>query len=105
MVVDFATGEMLFAKAANERVAQASLTKLITALVAIELMHLNTRMSVSASDLVGEASMGLTEGETLTLNALLHGMLMTSGNDAADVVARESAAPANDSSWQSEQRC
>ncbi len=104
IVVDAATGAVLFDKSSDDRVPPASLTKLITAAVAVEMEPLDTRMTVQPSDLVGEASMGLRVGETLTLDTLLHGMLMVSGNDAASVVARESGQLTFDSPWQGQQR-
>lgn len=104
IVVDAASGAILFARDADTRVAPASLTKLITAAVAIEMAPLDTAMTVREADLIGEASMGLRVGEILSLDALLHGMLMASGNDAASVVARESAALPDDAGWQATQR-
>lgn len=104
IVVDVTSGEVLYTKAADAPAPIASLTKLITASVALESLPLDTRMTVTEADIIGEASMALQPGETLTLNALLHGMLMVSGNDAALVVARETGAVAEDSAWQAVQR-
>lgn len=104
IVVDAGTGEILFARNADDRVPPASLTKLMTAFVAAEILPLDTRMVVSDADIIGEASMGVVPGESLSFDALLHGMLMASGNDAAQVVARETM-PVNDAdAWQSVQR-
>lgn len=88
IVVDASTGEVLFNKDAELRLPPASLTKIFTAVVALESVPLDRQMSVNASDLVGEASMGLVSGETLTLETLLYGLLLPSGNDAAMTIAR-----------------
>lgn len=88
IVVDAATGQVLFDKNANTPRPPASLTKLFTAFAALEVATLDQRMTVTSADLVGEASMGLTAGETLPFEALLYGMLLPSGNDAASTIAR-----------------
>jgi D-alanyl-D-alanine carboxypeptidase (penicillin-binding protein 5/6) len=89
LVVDAMTGEVLYALDAESPRAMASLTKLFTAFVALETTPLNRRMTVAPADLVGEASMGLEAGESMTFETLLHGMLLPSGNDAASTIARE----------------
>ena len=61
---------------------------MMTALVAIDLTPLDTKVTIQESDLVGESSMGLESGETLTVEALLYGLLLPSGNDAATAIAR-----------------
>ena len=104
IVVDAATGDILLDKGANEPVAMASLTKLFTAFVAIETTPLDRQMTVSDSDLVGEASMGLSAGETLSFQTLLHGMLLPSGNDAAMAIARNLGGQPGDSGSQATQR-
>lgn len=88
IVVDATTGEVLFSKDAHLRLPPASLTKLFTALVALESAPLGRQMSVAPDDLVGEASMGLMAGENLSLDTLLYGLLLPSGNDAASTIAR-----------------
>lgn len=88
IVVDAETGEVLLDHNASEARAMASLTKLITALVALEMVSLDTKMVVEQGDLVGEASMGLAAGETVRFETLLHGLMLPSGNDAASTVAR-----------------
>lgn len=87
VVVDADTGQVLYDKSMNTRTAPASLTKLFTTAVALDSTPLDTKMTVDNTDLVGEASMGLSAGETLSLKDLLYGMLLPSGNDAAMTVA------------------
>jgi len=104
IVIDVATGDILYAKQADEQAPPASLTKLFTAAYALDMSSPDAEMTVDAADLVGEANIGLHAGETLSLDTLLHGMLMASGNDAAMVVARSAAALTGDDHWQATQR-
>src|SRR3989344_4493438 len=60
----------------------------MTALVALENAKLSDKFTVSEkAATIGENSMGLTQGETLTLEDLLYGAMLVSGNDAAVAVA------------------
>lgn len=104
IVVDASTGDILLDKRAGEPVAMASLTKLFTAFVAIESTPLERQMTVSDYDLVGEASMGISAGETLSFQTLLNGMLLPSGNDAATTIARNLGAQPGDSDSEATQR-
>lgn len=88
IVIDADTGTILFERNADERAAPASLTKLFTALFAIQDTPLQRRMSVAKDDLVGEASAGLRPGENLSFETLLHGLMLASGNDSAMTIAR-----------------
>lgn len=87
-VVELPSGAILWGRDIHAQRAPASITKMMTALVAADLAPLDTNVTVQESDLVGEASMGLVSGETLTVEALLYGMLLPSGNDAATALAR-----------------
>jgi D-alanyl-D-alanine carboxypeptidase (penicillin-binding protein 5/6) len=71
----------------NERLPMASLTKIMTAIVAIEHQRQDDRYIVPSSAIVGEDSMGLETGEILSLKELLYGMILHSGNDAAETFA------------------
>ncbi len=68
--------------------APASLAKLMTALLAFEAGNLERPVTIQGMDLIGDASMGLQAGEVLTLEQLLWGLLIPSGNDAAMSIAR-----------------
>ncbi len=59
----------------------------MTAIVALENPKKDDRYIVKPEDLVGEDSMGLTANEELSLEELLYGMILHSGNDAAEVLA------------------
>lgn len=92
IVIDAQSGAVLFERAADEPVPPASLTKIFTAVTAAEITAPDQQMIVSDGDLVGEASMGLVSGETDSFDTLLHGMLLSSGNDAAMTIARNLSA-------------
>ena len=76
------------------------MTKLFTATVALENVAPEQQMIVYHDDLVGEASIGLQTGERLSFDALLHGMLLASGNDAAMTVAQNIGQLAGDTTRQ-----
>lgn len=90
IVIDADTGEVFASKDPNKRVPIASLTKVFTTIEAIEEASLDTVIQTKQSDLFGADSttMGFGPGEELTLEDLIYGMLLPSGNDAAHAVAR-----------------
>lgn len=98
IVLDVASGQPLFGQAGGAVIAPASLTKIMTALVALEHADPARRIAIVPGDLVGEASMGLRAGENLSLETLLYGLLLPSGNDAATAVARGVGAGSGDAS-------
>ncbi len=91
IVIDAETGEVFAQRGANDRVAIASLTKIFTAIEAIESAPLDQTLTTHISDLFGDSSttMGFGPDETFTLEDLLYGMMLPSGNDAAHAIARE----------------
>jgi D-alanyl-D-alanine carboxypeptidase/endo-1,4-beta-D-glucanase Y len=91
-VLDVATGQPLFQKFATQRRPMASTTKLMTGLLAAESGRLEEVATVSKrAAAVGETSMGLVEGEQVSLLDLLYGLMLNSGNDAAIVLAEHLA--------------
>jgi D-alanyl-D-alanine carboxypeptidase (penicillin-binding protein 5/6) len=90
-VYDPRLGLTYFAKNANMELPQASCTKVMTALLAVERGNLNQVITVGkdAQALVRPDSsyMGLSAGEKLTLKQLLYGLMLPSGNDAAVAIA------------------
>ncbi|MEZ4524117.1 MAG: hypothetical protein R3A46_21165 [Thermomicrobiales bacterium] len=80
--------EVLYEKDAHVRTPMASLTKMMTAIVAVRTVSLDTGVTIDESDLVGEATMGLVAGDQVTIGDLLYGLLLPSGNDAAMAIAR-----------------
>ncbi|HLY29961.1 MAG TPA: D-alanyl-D-alanine carboxypeptidase family protein [Ktedonobacterales bacterium] len=85
------TGAVYYVKDANQELPQASCTKIMTALIAVEHGNLNQIITVGADAhaLVNPDSshMGLDVGEKLTLRDLLYGLMLPSGNDAAVAIA------------------
>jgi len=86
VVIDTKTGITLFEKEPDILHLPASTTKLMTALVSLERCSPETVIQVTA--LNGEGTlMGLAEGDIITVQNLLYGLLVASGNDAAYVLA------------------
>ena len=85
IVLDEASGAVLYEKDAHARLPEASLTKIMTALLAIEHGNLDEQVDVQVDSRVmrGSTVMGLVPGERLTVDDLLYGLLLPSGNDAA----------------------
>lgn len=89
ILVDGDTGRVLFEKDPHEKRLIASITKLMTALVAVEsFSDLSQSVTIKREWTGAEgSSMYLTAGEELTMESLLYGLLLASGNDAAVAVA------------------
>lgn len=89
VLMDRESGRVLYAEHADERRPIASITKLMTALVASQLCpNLSTEITVRAEWTgIEGSSMYLKPGEKLTMEALLYGLLLSSGNDAALAIA------------------
>ena len=88
IVVDLTAGQILFQQDQSSRYADASLTKMMTAMVAADLVPLDTVITVpDAATQVEPNHMGVSAGEQLTVRELLDGMLLDSGNDAAEAIA------------------
>ena len=90
ILVDIDTGAILWQRDAHKRLPPASTTKILTALVALENLAPDRRVSVTLSALQqapDESVMGISPGEQYTVQELLTGMLMVSGNDAATALA------------------
>jgi len=102
IVIDAATGEVFAQRGAREPVAPASLTKIFTAIEAIEAAALDYQMVTTEADMVewDATQVGFGPGETFTLEDLLFGMMLPSGNDAARAVARALGAQEGDSAEQ-----
>lgn len=88
VVMEQSSRRMLFEKNAHERLPMASTTKIMTALVALENGGLSDIVTVSpeAAKVPG-SSIYLKAGEKLTLEQLLYGLMLQSGNDAATAIA------------------
>lgn len=87
ILIEQKSGRILFEEAADEEMLIASITKIMTAVVALENGHLEKSYTVTADDMAEGSSMYLKPGESLTLEELLYGLMLASGNDAALAVA------------------
>ena len=95
IVLDLDSGKTLFALDAHGRYPPASLTKVMTALVALDTLRLDQVLTVPASinQLPWDSTrMGLRAGERLTVRELMYGLFLNSGNDAA-ITLSEAAMP------------
>ncbi len=88
VVLDAATGRVLFAKNANARLPMASTTKIMSTLLTLEQDGQDEWFTVDPDAIrVEGSSMGLRAGDRVTLSALAYGMMLPSGNDAANAAA------------------
>ena len=88
VLMDAQTGRILFEKSADERSLIASTTKIMTALVVCEQCNVLDRMRIPKEAVgIEGSSMYLKEGEVLTIQELLYGLMLHSGNDAAVALA------------------
>lgn len=88
MVVDRDSQQIIYAKNPDVRRPPASILKIVTAMVALDLAKPSQTVTVSASAANMEPNrMGLSAGETVTVQDLLYGLLLDSGNDAAEALA------------------
>ncbi len=88
VVIDADTGQVLYDKHSQIQRYPASITKIVTAIVALEAGNLDDIVKVSRKAAYQEgSSIYLKPGEELTLEELLYGILLASGNDAAVAIA------------------
>lgn len=88
VLIEAQSGKIIYAKDENTRRGMASTTKIMTALVAIESLPLDTVITVPREAVgVEGSSVYLREGEQLTLEELLYALMLQSANDAAAAIA------------------
>ena len=88
ILVDAQTGRVLYEKQADQQSLIASTTKIMTALVVCEQCNVLDRMRIPKEAVgIEGSSMYLKEGEVLTIQELLYGLMLHSGNDAAVALA------------------
>ena len=92
VLIDADSGRVLFGQNENEMLPMASTTKVMTALLALENADLDEKVTAgkNAAGVTG-TSLYLSEGETLTMEQILYGLMLRSGNDAAVAVAEHIA--------------
>lgn len=96
LLVNADTGDVLFEKNSHDMIYPASTTKLITALIVTECCtDLSSVVTVTADDIAGiyfgaDSTLVpmLSDGEQMSVNELLYGLLLASGNDAGSTLAR-----------------
>ena len=91
IVMDIDTGDILFEKDAYSKRYPASITKILTCLLAVKYGNVNDELTISESVMSqvedGSSSIGLAAGEKLTLRDALYGMMLNSGNECALAIA------------------
>ncbi len=88
VIMDLGTGRVVFQRNANAHLPEASITKIMSAIVAMENADLNAKVSIVKEDIVEGSAMGIQPGDSFTVEQLLWGLLVPSGNDAAMALAR-----------------
>lgn len=89
---DITTDSLLYSKNSDQKLPMASLTKIMTAVVALENMNIHDEVRISKkAATIGENVMGLTENEKMSVDDLLYGLILVSGNDAAEALAQGSS--------------
>ncbi len=91
VVINAADGQILYGKNAGNRYYPASITKLMTALLTIENCSLDDTVTFSRTATTGmeagAVSLGLVEGDTLTVRQCLYGLLLKSANEIGNGLA------------------
>ncbi len=88
VLIDANSGDVLYSKNSSAKLAMASTTKIMTAIVAIENFDLEDMVTVTKKSVgIEGSSVYLTENEKIKMIDLLYGLLLESGNDAADAIA------------------
>ncbi len=88
VLIEASSGRVLFEKDGHERLLNASTTKIMTAILTLEQQGLDDTFVVDPNAIIVEgSSMGLQVGDQVTLRTLAWGMLLASGNDAANAAA------------------
>lgn len=87
VLMDCATGQMLYEKNPDKRMLIASTTKILTALVVLESCEMQQEVTITTRHMAEGSSMYLKIGERVTVESLLYGLMLCSGNDAALALA------------------
>ena len=90
IVMDIDSGAILYAKNIDDPHYPASITKVMTALVALENNELTDKVTIQQEDIAflepGDAHIGMRVGEEITMEDALHGMLLASGNEVSHAI-------------------
>ena len=89
--LDKTTGLIVLGQATDEKIFPASMTKVMTCLLSLELLATDEKLTVSEDALKGlgndSSLMGVVKGEKVKVSELMYGLMLPSGNDAANVLA------------------
>lgn len=92
MAMNFKSDKVYFAKDVKRKLPMASITKVMVALLVLEHKQIDDKVTISErAASVGENSMALSAGETYTVQDLLYGLFLHSGNDAAEALGESVA--------------
>jgi len=89
-VFDISDKQVLYSKNAYEKLHPASITKVMTALIAIKYGNLSDSVTITEGAMITESGAtlaGIKPGEVYTLEELLYGLMLPSGNDAGSAIA------------------
>jgi len=89
LVIDADSGTVLYELNSHEQLPPASLAKMVTALVALDRAKLDTPIRATVYSMAQPTSIGLLPGEVLSLEDMLYGLMLKSGNDAALAIAEQ----------------
>ena len=87
ILMDASTGEIIYEKNAREKRDPASVTKILNCLVVLDNMDLDEEVTIDFAPETEGSVIKLQRGEKLTIRDLLYGMMISSGNDAAEALA------------------
>jgi len=91
ILIDASTGRILFEKNIHEKMYPASITKIMTAVLALEKGNLDDMVTASYNSVMsidaGSSNIGLLPEEQLSLENLLYGLMVNSANEAANIIA------------------
>lgn len=90
IVIEAETGKVIYEKKADQKAYPASITKILTALLAVESGEMEDKVKISANAAgVEGSSIYLEQGEVIPLKDLVYGLMLRSGNDAAIAIAEK----------------
>ena len=99
ILMDARTGAILYSKGIDEKHYPASTTKIMTCLLAVENSDLNEMVTFSHEAVFsiepGSSNIGMDEGQSITMNQALHGILILSANEVANAVGEHVAGDAD----------
>ena len=88
LIYDRASGKILYEKNGNKQTPMASTTKIMTAIVVLENANLKDVVTIDSKAAgIGGSRLGLKKNDKITVNDLLYGLMLRSGNDAAVALA------------------